>query len=440
MNLTEQTALLKVQKSLHDKLQSGASLDSQLWAFLVESESVLIQLMNNNPPSPQTQGNVEFGWALYYLNNDAPSWLTTPLRNAGMPTSKITASDWVTWWDIWNGEGVLLGDGTLLYTSSYGQMDPGWSISLIYYMLQEIDILSKPPLPNTPATLDLSALPSLKIAIFGDWGTGSYPDGNLPNSSSQLVMAQIAKQNPDVMIHLGDVYYAGLPSEEQNKLLDCWQQAPHGNFTLNSNHEMYDVADGLLNTALTNPIFADQNNTTFFSINYGDWVIIGLDSAYNATSFYMDGVINDSFQSGPNGFINTQAKNKKTILLTHHNPIDVQGLCTNDLWQDVVVNSLGGAKPDVWYWGHVHNGVVYNDKAASDSTLARCLGHAAIPFGDASWLHNQPTVDYYTHTPLNDGFKNNALRMKNGFAILEISNGQLTETWYDQDGVQCWTS
>ncbi|MCP9768732.1 hypothetical protein EGI22_12470 [Lacihabitans sp. LS3-19] len=436
MKISMLNYFLQIQRNLSDALKSGESIDQEIWEFLVESENALIKLMNNNPPRPNDPGNIEFGWALYFLNNDISIIIKDELKKFGnLPNSQITKADWACWEKIWQGAGVLMGDGTLLSTACYAQMDPGWSLSLLCFLLQKVKVIAKQPFAHNPAVLDFSNKESLKIALFGDWGTGEYKDGNLKNSPSQLVMKQIALLKPDIMIHLGDVYYAGLPNEEFKKLLNCWIKAPLGNFTLNSNHEMYDGGNGLYNVALADELFQDQKCTTYFSLKFKQWKILGLDSAYNATKFYMDGVINDPYQPGKDGFISKEANSEKLMILTHHNPIDTQGGNKNSLWEDVVTNSLDSILPDVWYWGHTHNGIVYNEKAASGKTKARCLGHAAIPFGDASWLKGEEKVDYYTNTPLGDGYSNNAKRVKNGFAILDFdANGLLTETWYDQDG------
>ncbi|MEK6153932.1 metallophosphoesterase [Flavobacteriaceae bacterium 3-367] len=440
-----QQALQEKQQLVYDALQSGSQIEPSFWITLRESEDQLIQLMNTpTPPGPDAKGNIEFGWALYFLNNSdlISESLREKLRKAGMPTSDINDKEWSRWWEIWQGKGVLLGDGSLVSTATCAVMDPGWSLALIGYLLVALNINPPRPLAHNPATLNIDpdTQKSLKIALFGDWGTGKYRDGNLPHSPSQLVMQQMAKAKPDIMIHLGDVYYAGLGYEEQWNLLDCWESAALGNFTLNSNHEMYDGAKGLYHTALASPIFEKQQGTTYFSIAYGDWVVLGLDSAYNATGMYMDGAINDPYQPGPDGFIARQAKGKKVIVLTHHNPMDVQGRQTNTLWTDVVTHSLNGKHPEVWYWGHIHNAVVYSDSAPSGATKARCLGHGGIPFGHAQWLVNAPHVDYYANTPLEKPVPRNELRVKNGFAILEIKDGELTETWYDQDGKVAWST
>ena len=43
------------------------------------------------------------------------------------------------------------------------------------------------------------------VAIVGDWGTGT--------DEAKQVMVQIARKQPDVVIHLGDIYYSATPEE-----------------------------------------------------------------------------------------------------------------------------------------------------------------------------------------------------------------------------------
>jgi hypothetical protein len=460
---------LKAQK-LYDTLQQTSKEANQgfwsfLWTGFQTDEALLIQLMNTVPPvcgpypGPTTPGNLEFSWVLYFLNIELPAtgatgqWLQQKLTNDfDMPASTITAADWAAWQLVWKEEGVLLGDGTLTSTQIYAVMDPGWSLAVLDYIRMQIDLESVHAFntePNT-VTVDPTTYPAISIAVIGDWGTGDYTDGTSGNSPSYKVMASIKKLAPDMVIHLGDVYYAGtnnlwvIKGEEQTKLLDAWQyNAPLGNFTLNSNHEMYSGANGYYDIALASPLFANQtapnssNPTSFFTINYGNCVILGLDSAYNATDKYMQGRITDASQPP----IMAAAAGKQTIVFTHHNPIDLLGQTTNPLWTDVTGSGALNGKPYMWYWGHIHNGIVYNNTAPSGATLSRCLGNAAIPYGNAPWLSNQPAIDFYCNTPLGDTDPCNALRVKNAFAIITIqNNGTVTETWYDQDGNVSWTS
>ena len=55
-----------------------------------------------------------------------------------------------------------------------------------------------------------------KVAIVGDWGTGQ--------DAAKLVLRQIANKKPDVVIHLGDIYYAGTQFEVDNYFLQPWKQ------------------------------------------------------------------------------------------------------------------------------------------------------------------------------------------------------------------------
>jgi hypothetical protein len=132
---------------------------------------------------------------------------------------------------------------------------------------------------------------------MGDWGTGTWADENSALCPSQLVSSAIKDLAPDIVIHLGDVYYHGSGDEEKTNLLDCWTGGSKGSFTLNSNHEMYDGAYGYFGTTLNNSIFNIQQGTSYFAITFKNWIIFGLDSAYNDKSrFYLDGTLNDNDQ------------------------------------------------------------------------------------------------------------------------------------------------
>jgi hypothetical protein len=44
-----------------------------------------------------------------------------------------------------------------------------------------------------------------KIGLIGDWGTGAEP--------AKLILRQLKAQNPNIVIHLGDIYYSGTDEE-----------------------------------------------------------------------------------------------------------------------------------------------------------------------------------------------------------------------------------
>ncbi len=422
-------------EALRPQLESGALLKGTFWQYYQQSEQLLITLMTPPYTAPPytANGSLEYSWVLYFLNEYA-NWIPS------LPPSKITQQDWTNWGKIWDGNGVCYGDGSLVNTSQYGIMDLRWAIAYLGYFENKNN---KHPFNysyNTTTVTTTSHPQQLSLGLFGDWGTVPIQEGTSNPSPSADVMAQLANLNPDILVHLGDVYYKGAANEEQANLLNQWKPAPVANFTLNSNHEMYSGANGLFDPTLKNSIFAAQAQSTFFQINYGDWIIVGLDSAYNSTDIYMDGAITDTAQldllKSLQGYA---ATGKKLLVLTHHNPLIEPGGQTNSLWTDVT-NALG-CSPDVWYWGHVHNGIVYaNNSGLTGNTACRCLGHAAIPYGNASWFENNSNITYYTNKTPNPS-TGNPVQAMNGFAVLSLTpNGGITETWYYQDGSIAWTN
>ena len=83
------------------------------------------------------------------------------------------------------------------------------------------------------------------IAVIGDWGTGM--------NAALILLEQIANNfQPDVLMHLGDIYYSGLPSECKSHFTDLIDKAwPDGGprkkplvFTLDGNHDRYAGSNG----------------------------------------------------------------------------------------------------------------------------------------------------------------------------------------------------
>ena len=435
-----------VLDGVRNDLEGLARLESTklgaLWEHLQESENLLIQLMNEERPGIHTPGNIEMGLVLYWLNNDIPekySWLTIALKLLGMPSSDISATELTDWGQKVGAAGVVSGDGTLVSTAKYCQLDPGWIESAVLYVLVRLDVIPKHKFGTTPLTTTVEDADTCTINIIGDWGTGVYKDGTQAACPSQLVMSAADNKASDIAIHLGDVYYTGIASNESTKFTDLWISSAGQNLALNSNHEMYDGAQGYFKVALTSDLFRQQN-TSYFSVSFKDWLLVGLDSAYyDTSSLFMEGCITDSKQIK---FLNEAGKSQqKIIILTHHCPLNTDGSQTKGLWNDVV--SALGREPDYWYFGHMHNGVVYSDQAATGShTKCRCVGHGAIPYGDGYWLKDQlgKKVEWYTNTPLGSSDPDLALRVKNGYAKIILSQGSLEEAFYDQDGTQAWSA
>jgi hypothetical protein len=286
---------------------------------------------------------------------------------------------------------------------------------------------------------------SLNLAIVGDWGTGEW--GVDPaHCPSQKIADFINRDPPDMTIHLGDVYYSGTRGEEVANLVHPWPRGTWGNFTLNSNHEMYSAGYGYYQKALHDPIFSRQGKRSCFAVEMDDWIILGLDSAYYSSPYglYMHGALwpknMEPGRSPQFQLISRVATiGKPIILLTHHNPLKVDGTVDDkSLLFDQVTNAFAGSGilPAYWYYGHVHLGAAYTQSSAPTGKINyRCAGHGGLPWGHAKALDKAGNVAWFEATPVIDSPNN---RVVNGFATLRGFEKKVQETFYTEDGDVSW--
>lgn len=316
----------------------------------------------------------------------------------------------------------------------------------------------------TPVPLQAGADGKVRVAILGDWGSGEYTLGGLadPKGPAVAVMETLAAldEPPDYLVHLGDTYYSGTdahrtPAKEEahnlTHVLARYPQVarPGRCFTLNSNHEMYGGAWGYFDIALAHPLFSAQNGCSYFALAFGDWILAGIDSAYfDPSNLSMDGGLGDPAKDPQFAFLaqleKLQASGRKVILMSHHTGLGTDGTGPSTyLWKDVT----SVLRPDIWYWGHTHLGIVYGGGAYSGDMKTRCIGHSSMPFAIPPGMeHCGGTVDWYSHTPLEATAALGALwydspRAKNGFAMLTLDKTGIVEEVYDiGDTEPVWSS
>ncbi|HEX8179046.1 MAG TPA: metallophosphoesterase [Pyrinomonadaceae bacterium] len=433
-------AEIKAHLALNLVAESAASFDA-LGAYLKACETKLMKLMDGQKPPDSEPGNAEFGLVLYILDTD----FFVLARLLRLPPTSITPEIIEQWRAELEGAGVVSSDGTLLGFVKY-ELDPGWVLALLYCIRLRVGAIKKAPFGGEPQCVQAGSGP-VTVAVIGDWGTGQWADG-ASTGPALAVLAQVAKLQPDYTIHLGDVYYAGteqapfgLTGEEVDNFVNIWQAGTKGTFTLNSNHEMYDGANGYFGKALTADMFRPQHGTSYFALEGDSWLIVGLDSAYysDIDGLFMNGAVVDQ---GQINFLKACAAiGKKIIVMTHHNPITTDGTAPLHLLQDVT-DALGRA-PDLWYWGHIHNAIVYSAQSAAGAMAGRCIGHGAIPFGSAYGLQNADgsnldTISYFANTPMPAPDLQQQNRVLNGFALLTFTADSVTEQIYDQLGCIAW--
>lgn len=452
------------------------SILKELIDFLPDCEYQLISFMIEQGvwqgakpvfPPDYSEGTVELGLFLYWLNNPgqldlsqfspseqvAISFLILGLYEL-LPATNMTDANAA----FFKNNELIYTDGGVLSTKKYATYDQGWFFAFLNLIESVMRNLwyNGGVFPTTkPPRIPLAgAVPNtVSIAILGDWGTG--------DATARAVMAAVTSLKPDYIVHVGDVYYAGTPNvsspnsshyfalgEETINLLDVWPSSYAGrSFTLNSNHEMYSGANGYFFEALRAQVngkgsfFSAQEGSSCFTLQYGGWTILGLDTAFMSSCIdaFMTGSIGGS--AGTQGqWIQSMGLNPATtIVLTHHNGFAPDCSSASPLWAEI--RSALKGDPFAWYWGHVHNGIVYNapitipsipkQPGLTTNTLTRCLGHAALPYGIAALNKNTVAWNETNAQPAP------SKELYNGFAVLTLTtdgarqlNG-ITESFYD---------
>jgi hypothetical protein len=460
------------------RFQTDATISSYIQEFLdflpdCEYELIKYMVAQNvwqgfipSPPNnyQPNEGSVDLGLALYWLNNpsqidfsmfsakeEVEAWILILALDGLLQSSKMTQVNA----DYFKTNELIYTDGGVLSTKKWATYDQGWLVAVLN-MLQSIrynlwyhgEKLTNPP----PPVIRLNgATPGvIRVAVLGDCGTGDY--------TLQRIMQSIVKEEPDYIIHVGDVYYAGtplanspnasyffFPGEEVGCLNNFWPPQYKGrSFTLNSNHEMYSGAIGYFNDALdaanggTDSLFSAQQGSSYFFLQCGDWTLACLDTAYQSsvTNAFMNGSIGLPSDIQTRAIQQLRLNPTRTILFTHHNGFEADCSAVSPLWAEI--KAAFGADPYAWYWGHVHNGIVYNSPiyipiaapTLITNTYARCLGHAALPYGFAQNLLNKQISWMETNR------KPNSRELYNGWAMLTFTLNNNTvsnirEAFYD---------
>jgi predicted phosphodiesterase len=232
----------------------------------------------------------------------------------------------------------------------------GWAWSWLSEWDSNHHEIVRPPSDGAEAIKD-----DLRIALISDWGTGLY--------GAPAIEKDIQSKCGlfDVIMHLGDVYYAGADDEMQQRFLDCWPKCPNVlNRALNGNHEMYSGGFAYFDKVL--PAF--KQNSSYFALQNNNWLLVALDTA--CTDFDLD-----STQVKWLERIIATAGDRRVIIFSHHqlySQLEGQG--------EALATKLGSLLHDkaidFWYWGHEHRCVLY-DVHKDFNLVARCIGHGGMP-------------------------------------------------------------
>jgi Calcineurin-like phosphoesterase len=325
--------------------------------------------------------------------------------------------------------------------------------------------------------------PSLRIGILGDWGSG--------DTVASYVLQQLIAQTPDLIIHVGDVYYAGTDDEVQNNFLALLSQYVNVPvYNLAGNHDMYSGGRPFysalteLNRNRSYPgtsMAASIQEASFFCLKNSWLQLQGMDTGYFDSDLFdiaSDTTKLHELEAGWHIDKLKDASNHRraTFLFSHHQAwspflgikggaiitraVEVGG---HMLWfNEHLQSAFKDIPPDTvraWFWGHEHVLEVFDRAAIEGSTLnekpgqslsdlfpwvpyAACVGYSGftmlesdnayqVQYGDDFKLLYNTNYQLGTTMP---GDGTDAIYDR-GFTILNVSqNGGATATYYTMPG------
>jgi Calcineurin-like phosphoesterase len=318
---------------------------------------------------------------------------------------------------------------------SFGPLDPGW-IECIIDGFKTL-LSGKAPFIQYQNLSDfLVAVPDkCTIALVADWGAH--------NTTAKLVAAQIRAANPDICVHLGDIYYAGQENEAE-EFLDGWPMADpatgkissYSSFALNGNHEMFSGGKAYFSTVLN----AFGQKASYFGLRNTNWQFLAFDSAYieqrllgPADAAKIDACLLSQY----NWLLDKIAGNaaQLTILMSHHQPFSAfsqENADAKNLRQDAANFFAAAGVPNVyaWFFGHEHRCTIYDD--ALSGFRARLIGNGCIPHS-APDPANLPDPGCQGFKLMNTATNANGDALS-GFVLMKLDGPSIALQYVNEDG------
>lgn len=298
---------------------------------------------------------------------------------------------------------------------------------------------------KTPQIITIKS--NARIGLIGDWGTGAAP--------ARRVLRQLEEKKPDILIHLGDIYYSGTETECQinfesivNDILDR-KNNDIPVFALAGNHDMYSGGAGYygLIKRLNRPPLMQQ--ASFFCLRSADnaWQLLAMDTGrFDFNPITVTHALTKVDATELDWHAERVAEFPgKTILLSHHqlfsaySPIGQTApdgsLPAYNAELKKVLDRLqhGGREIAAWFWGHEHNLSIY--RPYLNLRRGRCLGHSAIPvfaqdepYQTVAGIEDLPQTVDATKLSMADGV------YSHGFAMLALGPKAATADYFEDRG------
>jgi hypothetical protein len=324
---------------------------------------------------------------------------------------------------------------------SFTPGDPDWYVFIAQGVLERL-AQGNAPFNAAPAEYD-GVAGDARLVVVGDWGTGLPRARDVAALMQERIGEAVTGGRQVHVLHLGDVYYSGLETEDQRRFLDLWpvtqEQAGAGvtSWSLNGNHDMYSGGFGYFGTLLSDPRFSHQRSpdgkpTSFFRLRSPAWDFIGIDTSWdsNVISAGQVGVLQDP-QDRYVAAVAAQSS-RKLVLFSHHQLVSVYDRA--DLGSTLpakLAPVLTGNRVTAWWWGHEHRAITY--EAAAGVRYPRCLGNGGVPVlpDPAPPAGSKPAITWHSTRSVREEGQE---RTRFGFAVLDLHPDRIQVAYVDDDG------
>lgn len=309
------------------------------------------------------------------------------------------------------------------------------------------------------------------IAIIGDFGTG------LPDATA-LLIALIQNQKPDIIIHVGDVYYSGTGDE-----CEAYTQAFASAFTatgvtlpvfsIPGNHEYYSGGEPFFTQVMTmnasNNLSGYEQAASYFCLRTTDnnWQFLAMDTGYN--SIHVDTAIDLAsvayapwleFNEAQWHTNKLQNFSGKTVLLSHHQLYSASAEINNG--EEVVymtgtnksaLTYLNGnlynvfspylANVSAWFWGHEHILGIFADNQAGlkkgrligDSGYEEWQGQSPYTTSGSTYQYSSPNQPVEADTSTVNWNGTNYNFYQHAYAVIQLNGTSATVNYYEYEAM-----
>jgi hypothetical protein len=310
----------------------------------------------------------------------------------------------------------------------------GWA-SVVFWFRPRLVSIARPP------SLDPDPLPDdARIALMGNWATGRY--------GAQVIAGTLrAEGGFSLILHLGDVFRVGRPSEVQKHFLKLWPFHPGTvSRALNGNHDMLSGGKGYFNVLLP----ALKQPSSYFACASSHWLFIGLDTAFD----------DETLEAEQRDWLEAtlaRAEGRRVVLFSHHYLFSAVDRRLPRKLHRSVAPLLARYPVAAWYWSHDLQAVIYDPSPAHGGMRARSAGHGGVPVrrrretarlpaeqvSDGVAWRRFPSSEVSPSGLLLDG-PNPHVRFRpdrstpHGYVTLTLAGPALTERYHQPDGSVIW--